>query len=1018
MLGETAAAAGAWHNLADIRPIHTAVAGRARLHVAGLRGGHMLKRQLERGLGGEPGMLHVSASIITGNLLIRFDDALPVPRVVERIGAVLRGEVGDASGDAPQAETRAWHCRPIPVVAAELGTSALGGLSEADARFRLASHGGNTIPVVPARSGLAMFVEQFQNLPVALLAVAAGVSILTGGGVLEAAAILTVVGLNGVIGYATESRSERTIRSLAQIGQPIAHVIRAGEPKEIPLTHVVPGDLLVLQRGMVVPADGRVVAARDLTISEAVLTGESFPVGKAPEALEEPGRVPLGDRVNMVFRGTVVTGGSGLAITVATGAHTEVGHIHRMVGATETPETPMQRQLGELGRQLVWVSVTVCGAVFGVGLLRGFGVVQMFRSAVSLAVAAIPEGLPAVATTTLALGIEDMRRRDVLIRHLEAVETLAAVQVICFDKTGTLTLNEMSVARIGCGDHEFHAAEGRLLDDAGSRIESAADDPRLARLLEVAVLCSETLLETDPHGRLTLNGTATESALVRLALELGMDVEDLRARRPRLAIWLRTETYRFMVTTHGLAGRDEATRGRVLVAVKGSPAELLDRCAWELERDGTPRALTPERRSAIEQSNAAMAEDALRVLGFAFKEIDENGESDADGQRLATDLIWVGLAGLADPVRPGMRDLMATFHRAGIHTVMVTGDQAATGRTVARQLGLSANGEVEIVDAADLERLPPDELAAAARRAHVFARVSPAQKLQIVRALQRAGAVVAMTGDGVNDSPALKAADIGVALGRGGTEAAREVADLVLHTDDVAALAVAVERGRATYTNIRKAIHYLLSTNLSEIEVVLGAIALGAGEMLSPMQLLWINLVSDVFPGLGLACEPPEPGAMERGPRPAGEAIVRSEHLPRLAGEGTIITAGSLGACLWGVIRYGPGAAEASTMTFASLVVAQLLHALTCRSTTRQGFFESGEALPPNPALTSALALSFGAQLAGLVIPGLRRLLGIVPIGPIDIAVTLAGGVLPYFANEALASVRRKESATRATAAE
>jgi Ca2+-transporting ATPase len=595
-----------------------------------------------------------------------------------------------------------------------------------------------------------------------------------------------------------------------------------------------------------------------------------------------------------------------------------------------------------------------------------------------------------------------MRRRDVLIRRLEAVETLAAVQVICFDKTGTLTLNDMSVARVTCGERRLHAAEGRLLDDVGGTITSADDDRRLARLLEVCVLCSDTQIETDSGGCRTLTGSATENALVRLALDLGLDGEALRARHPRSATWLRTETYRFMVTTHPPPVSDEANPAGVLVAVKGSPAEVLDRCAWEMADDGFARSLTPERRAMIERANAAMADDGLRVLGFAFRESDGDGTEAEGGNSVAANLVWVGLAGLADPVRPGMRDLMATFHRAGLHTVMVIGDQAATARTVARQLGLSATGEIEIVDAADLERLPLDELAAAARRAHIFARVSPAQKLQIVRALQRAGEVVAMTGDGVNDSPALKAADIGVALGRGGTEAAREVADVVLHTDDVTALAVALERGRATYTNIRKGIHYLLSTNLSEIEVVLGTTSFGAGEMLSPMQLLWINLVSDVFPGLGLACEPPEPGMMARGPLPAAEAIVRPEHLSRLAREGTVITTGSLGACLWGVARYGAGAGEASTMTFGSLVLAQLLHALSCRSTTRRSFLEAGEPLPPNPALTGALAVSFGAQLAALLIPGLRRLLGVVPIGPLDFAVTLAGGVLPYFVNEAL----------------
>ena len=1012
MPDEVAAAA----QLPEITPTHAAVAGRVRLHVARLRRHGEMRVRLERRLASVPGIHAVSASAITGNVLIRYDPALPLARIVDCVATLMRDDGAAAAGgladrvsaaaasDAQGAP--AWHARSAEAVAADLGTSATTGLDSKEARLRLAAHGRNALPAPLARSGLAILTEQFASLPVALLAVAAGVSLLTGGGILEAMAIATVVGLNGAIGYATESRSEQTIRSLSQVGQTTTHVVRDGKVGEVPVETVVPGDLFVLQRGVVVPADGRIVTASDLTLSEAVLTGESLPVAKTADPLAA-GRavVPLGDRVNMVYRSTVVTGGSGTAVAVGTGPRTEVGHIQRLVGSAETPETPSQRQLRDLGRQLVWLSVSVCGAVFGIGLLRGFGVIQMLRSSISLAVAAVPEGLPMVATTTLALGIEEMRRRDVLIRRLDAIETLAAVQVICFDKTGTLTLNDMAVAAVACADRTFTAHDGKLFDDIGRHVRSASADPCLARLLEIGVLCSDTTIGIDGHGGSELNGTATENAIVRLALDTGIDAASLRTARPRLAVRHRSEAYRFMVTVHPLRdGKDETASSVVLIAVKGSPADVLDRCGWELGPLGKRRALTRKRREAIERANAGMADQALRVLGFACAEAEGPDAAAANGNgTLPEELTWVGLAGLADPVRPGMRELMASFHDAGIRTVLVTGDQSATARTVVRQLGLAEDGEIEIVDAADLDAMAPDRLAEAARRAHAFARVSPAQKLQIVRAFQHAGMVVAMTGDGVNDSPALKAADVGVALGRGGTEAAREVADVVLNTDDLMALVVAVERGRTTYTNIRKAIHYLLSTNLSEILVVLAATSAGVGEALSPMQLLWINLISDVLPGIGLACEPPEPDAMERGPQPAAASIVRREDFGALAREAGLIGGGALAACAFGALRYGAGSAEARTMTFGSLVISQLLHALTCRSSAH-GLFDAERPLPPNAVLSGTLAVSFGAQVLALLVPGLRRLLGIVPIGPAGLLVTLAAGVLPYLFNEALKS--------------
>ncbi len=989
-----------------VRPIHACVPGRVRWFVRGLRGDPALKSALTACLLDLPGVQEVRASADTGNILTLFDPALPSERVSERIAAFLRGDVAPSSG-AGFGVRSGWHARPAGEAVAELRTSEIRGLTEAECRERLAEHGRNTLAPPKARSGLAILLGQFQTLPVGLLALAGGFSLIAGAAV-EAAAILAVVAANGVLGAVVEGRSERTIRTLGVAGHEPAHVVRGGQRRTIPLEEVVPGDVIELRPGTVVPADARVASARGLRVSEAMLTGESMPVAKSTEPVDQA--APLADRTGMVFRGTAVTGGSGTAIVVATGARTEVGRIQRLVGTEDTPQTLMQRQLDALGRQLVWASLAACAAVVGVGSLRGFALVQVLRSGVSLAVAAVPEGLPTVATTTLALGIEDMRKRGVLVRRLDAVESLASVAAVCFDKTGTLTLNQMRVAEVASGGQRFRPGpDGAPLGGDGQRAGVAPDDvdDALAWLLRVCVLCSEAGLADGDDGQLVRTGSATESALLLLAADAGLDWARLRADHPRIAVRRRTEAYRFMATAHHRPSAEGAGAGGIVVAVKGSPAEVLDLCVWELS-GGLRTELRPERRRAILRVNNGMAADALRVLGFAFGEARASDlGDDGDGVPVAA-LTWVGLAGLADPVRPGMAALMRRLHDAGLRTVMMTGDQVPTARAVARQLGLAPGGAVEVFDAADMERLSKRELAEAACRAHVFARVSPAQKLHLVRALQACGDRIAMIGDGINDSPALKAADVGIAMGgEASSEAAREVADVVLRTDDLAALAVAVESGRATYVNVRKSIRYLLATNLSEILVVLGATAVGFGEPLTAMQLLWINLVSDVLPGLGLAYEPPEPGLMQRPPFSADDEIVKRRELGRLGAEGGLIAAGSLAALGFGALRHGASSPQARTMGFSSLVTAQLLHALTARS-DRHGLFAGGGpgALASNRPLSGLLLASAALQGIGVLVPGVRAVLGVVPLAPLDLAVTAAAGILPYIANEALKTGR------------
>jgi P-type Ca2+ transporter type 2C len=980
----------------------SALPGRVRCKIPALYRSPAFKQHIEQRLAGHDQITAVSANALTGSVLILFDRGHD-PATITALLFTAFEEVPASSGTvrsiAPSTETsrplgkqlrkliphrqdqevQPWHQLEADTVLTALGGTRT-GLTPVQVQEHLKKYGPNLLPEATPRSELGMFVGQFRSLPVALLGASAVVSVLTGG-LADALVILGVVMINATLGYVTESQAEKTIKSLTGPVQPFALTIRAGVLQTVPAAELVVGDLLVLAPGNTVTADARLIEARRLMVDESSLTGESLPVTKHSARLTATD-VPLADRDNMVYRGTLVTGGQGLAVVVAIGPASEIGRIQQLAGEAQAPETPMERQLRVLGNQLVWISIGVCGGVFVVGMLRGYGALQMLKTAVSLAVAAVPEGLPTVATTTLALGLRNMRRQKVLIRHLEAVETLGSVQTICLDKTGTLTLNRMSVTTLFIDATRLTVAGGRVLH-AGQELDVSAH-PGLQRLIEIAVLCNET--EINGHaGAQVLNGSATENALVHLALSAGLDVLGLRARHARLSIDYRSENRLYMSTLHELAP------GKRLLAIKGSPGEVLALCGFTLD-GGAMVTLSDERRQVIRDENERMAGEALRVLGIAYTEVDGETSTPEDG------LVWLGLVGMADPVRAGVPDLIQQFHRAGIETVMITGDQSPTAHAIGRQLNLSGSDRLDILDSSHLENVEPATLAALAQRVHVFARVSPSHKLRIVEALQRAGKVVAMTGDGINDGPALKAADIGIAMGRSGTDVAREVADVVLEDDNLETLIVAVSQGRTIYANIRKSVHYLLSSNISEITIMFGAIALGLGQPLNPMQLLWINLITDIFPGLGLALEAPEPDVLENPPRDPAEAIVRAADFRRILFEAGTLSAGTLAAYGYGVARYGVGP-QAGTLAFMGITNAQLAHAISCRSERHSVF--GAEKLPPNRTLTTAIGASLALQTATVFVPGLRQFLGLAPITLIDGAVIGAAALVPFVVNEA-----------------
>lgn len=965
-------------------PVHTAVRGRARFRVAGLRRNERLKQALEDRLAGR-GIHSISASTRTGTVLVLFEPRRELEEVVRRLRDAR--QIFNSGGARDLSPGEAWHAMDADRVLAAVGSHP-SGLALAEARQRLGEHGPNVIPKPPRRSDFAILLAQFHSLPIALLAVGAVLSVATGG-LLDAAIIFGVICLNGAIGYLAEARAEATISMLGESREAACKVLRDNEICEVPAEDLVPGDVVQLSRDDTVPADARIIEADGLTVNEATLTGESAPVEKAPEFVAPPS-APIADRRGMVFNGTIVTGGAGRAVIVASGPRSELGRIQSLLGATERPATPLERQLNGLGRQMVFGSVAACGLFLVIGLLRGFRWLPLLKTVVSLGVAATPEGLPTLATTTLALAIRELRQRRVIIRRLGAMEALAAVKVVCFDKTGTLTINDMNVVRLCCGARRACLVGQGFKTEAGADLDWRAET-ELSRLLELSILCNDAELQDASGAR--IDGSATEAALVRAALRAGIDVNGVRSRHPRLADIQRAEDRRYMATAH----RTDAGQG--LVVVKGDPREVLELCREHL-CNGAVAALKAADRNRIISENSRMADEALRVLGVAFR----SNDADNSGLSLEKDFVWVGLVGMADPIRPEAPGLIDVFRDAGITSVMLTGDQRSTAAAVAAEMGLSEGGEGEIVDAQRLDeyarRIPP-----ARDLARVFARVAPGQKLQLVRALQDSGQMVAMVGDGVNDTPPLRSADVGIALGQSGAVATRGIADVVLLNDDLASLAGAVERSRAVALNIRKAIRFMVATNLSEIIVMLASAAAGGTQPLSPLQLLWINLLTDVLPALGLAMEKPAADLMRRRPSDADEPLISSEEFGwLLCDSGLMSVSAFLSRALMDRVDGATG--RGRTLGFATLVTAQLLYAFACR---RRRSMASGGSPPPNPLFVGTLGISFAAQAAALLLPGLRRLFG-PPLGLGGFAMSLGAGAAPLVAIDILKEIRSRST--------
>ena len=859
-----------------------------------------------------------------------------------------------------------WHGQSAGQVLSALESERERGLSREEAEARLKRYGPNRLEQTRKKSLLLRLLGQLKDPMILVLLGAAGLSLWASGGEdwLDAAIILGIVAVNACISLSQEDSAQRALDALRQMSAPQARVIRGGREVRLDAQSLVPGDVIRLEAGDLVPADGRILEAAGLETDESALTGESAPVAKQA-AGPLPEDTPLAERVNMVAASTVVTRGRCRCVITATGMDTEVGHIAGLLLEKGESKTPLQKKMGEISAALSFVCLCVCGIMFGVGALQGRDLLGMFLTAVSLAVAAIPEGLPAIVTIVLAMGVGRMAKRRAIVKKLPAVETLGCAGVVCSDKTGTLTQNKMTVT-------EVWTVEGGKWHDA----------------LTIAALCSDATLSW--RGREPVAaGDPTEAALVEAAARDGLDKNQLEIQFPRKGELPFDSQRKLMTTIHARPG------GGFRVLVKGAPDVLAARCR-----------LSPEMFRWVNARNEGMADRALRVLGVACREL-EFLPRELNSRALEQELTFVGLIGMMDPPRPEAKRAVEQCFTAGIRPVMITGDHKLTAVAVARELGIYRPGDLAVTGE-DLDFLPQSALEEEVERFSVYARVSPEHKMRIVQAWQARGKVVAMTGDGVNDAPALKTADIGCAMGRGGTDVAKGAADMILTDDNFATIVAAVEEGRGIYANIKKAIHYLLSCNIGEILTIFCATVLRFPQMpLTPVQLLWLNLVTDSLPALALGVENAEEGIMERPPRDASASLFAGGFAFRLAWQGVMVGVLTLVAWLlgWAVLpEGGPGAAN--TMAFATLTLSQLFHAFDVRSETAS-LFHIG--LWSNPAMNKAFLVGLAMQLAVLCLPPLQMVFGTVALTLPQWGTVLGLALAPVAVCEAVKAVGRNK---------
>ncbi|MBQ4332286.1 MAG: calcium-translocating P-type ATPase, PMCA-type [Clostridia bacterium] len=861
-----------------------------------------------------------------------------------------------------------WHSNDIRAVCDELQVDPSVGLSSPTAAARLEEYGENRLQEKKPLTFFQRFLRQMQDTMVVILLIAAAISLAIcfyeqffhgrPGDWIEPIVIVAIVMLNAILGVVQENKAEAALAALKSLSAPNARVRRDGALTTLSAYQLVPGDIVELEAGDLVPADCRILEAYSLKSNESALTGESMPVEKSANGTFED-ITPLADRTNMLYASCAVTNGKAVAVVVATGMRSEMGHIASLLEGEEDAETPLQQKMAQLGKILGVLALIVCVIIFIIGLCFRLNLMDMFMTAVSLAVAAIPEGMPAIVTIVLALGVQRMVRHNAIIRRLPAVETLGSASVICSDKTGTLTQNRMTLRRA--------FVSHQMVD-----LDSTRQVPGLEQLTRLAALCTDADIAVE-NGQEKLVGDPTETAILAHLRKIGYDKSELLQDMPRLGE-LPFDSERKCMTSVHMA--DE----QILVIVKGAPEVVLALC-------------TKGNMEEANAANAAMAKDALRVLAVAYKILD-TAPSVYSPEELERDLTLAGLVGMIDPPRPEVRDAIRDCDTAGIRTVMITGDNVITASAIARELGILHEGE-KAITGQELEALSEEELDATVEQYRVYARVTPADKIRIVKAWQKRGDVVAMTGDGVNDAPALKAADIGCAMGITGTDVAKSAADMTLTDDNFATIVDAAREGRGIYDNIRKAISFLLSCNLGEILTVFVAMLLWRESPLLPIQLLWINLVTDSLPALALGVEPPEADVMRRRPRQRGESLFAGGVGIGAIWQGAMfavltLVAYFIGSRVWNSIPLG------ETMAFATLAIGQLVHAVNMRSS--HSLFKVG--LHTNLYMVGAFFASLVLLLAVLLIPGVQGVFSLVTMSGAAWGTVLGLAVAPLLVME------------------